>query len=122
MAKSLERFLSKACVQTAVYWGTPVNDGYGGMTYDTPVEIYVRWDGSTQVITDSKGVEHTCKNEVVTLQDVDEQGFLYLGSLSDLSTAEKANPLLVDGAHCILQFDKNPMLFKTDDFMRVAYL
>jgi len=122
MAKPIEKFLRKLSVQTAVYWGSPVNDGYGGYTYTTPVEIAVRWEGSTKVITTSKGVEYVSRAEVIVNQDVDEEGYLYLGALSDLTDEQKANPQLVDGAWKIIRFDKTPMIFKTDEFVRKVFL
>jgi len=122
MAKPIEKFLRKLSVQTAVYWGSPVNDGYGGYTYTTPIEIAVRWEGSTKVITTSKGVEYVSRAEVIVNQDVDEEGYLYLGALSDLTDEQKADPRLVDGAWKIMRFDKTPMIFKTDEFVRKAYL
>jgi len=122
MAKPIEKFLRKLSVQTAVYWGTPTNDGYGGYTYSAPVEIAVRWEDSTKVITTSKGVEYTSRAEVIVNQDVDEEGYLYLGTLSGLTDAQKANPQLVGEARKIMRFDKIPMIFKTDEFVRKAYL
>jgi len=122
MAKPIEKFLRKLSVQTAVYWGIPTDDGYGGYTYSTPVEIAVRWEDSTKVITTSKGVEYTSRAEVIVNQDVDEEGYLYLGTLSDLTEKQKEDPKLVDGAQKIMRFDKIPMIFKTDEFVRKAYL
>ena len=122
MAKPIEKFLRKLSVQTAVYWGTPVNDGYGGYTYAAPVEIAVRWEGSTKVITTSKGMEYVSRAEVIVNQDVDEEGYLYLGTLSDLTEAQKADPKLVNGAWKIIRFDKIPMIFKTDEFIRRVFL
>jgi len=122
MAKPIEKFLGKLSVQTAVYWGAPANNGYGGYTYDTPVEIAVRWEDSTKVITTSRGIEYVSRAEVIVNQDVDEEGYLYLGTLSDLTDAQKAEPKLVNEAWKIIRFDKIPMIFKTDEFMRKCYL
>jgi len=122
MTKPIEKFLRKLSVQTAVYWGAPVNDGYGGYTYSTPVEIAVRWEGSTKVITISKGVEYVSRAEVIVNQDVDEEGYLYLGTLLDLTEEQKVDPQLVDGTWKIMRFDKTPMIFKTDEFVRKVFL
>jgi len=122
MAKPIEKFLKKLSVQTAVYWGAPVNDGYGGYTYSTPVEIAVRWEGSTKVITTTKGTEYVSRAEVIVNQDVDEEGYLHLGTLSDLTEAQKADPKLVNSAWKIMKFDKIPMIFKDDEFVRKVFL
>ena len=122
MAKPIEKFLLKLSVQTAVYWGSPTNDGYGKFTFATAVEIPVRWEGSTKVITTPAGVEYVSRAEVIVNQDVDEEGYLYLGALSGLSTAQKADPQLVDGAWKIIRYDKIPMIFKTDEFVRKVFL
>ena len=122
MAKPIEKFLLKLSVQTAVYWGTPANDGYGKITFDAPVEIAVRWDASDRVLTSSTGAQHISRAEVIVNQDVDEEGYLYLGVLEGLTVAQKADPKLVTGAYIIMRFDKVPMIFKTDEFVRKAFL
>ena len=53
---------------------------------------------------------------------MDEEGYLYLGVLEGLTDAQKADPKLVPGAYMIMRFDKVPMIFKTDEFVRKAYL
>jgi len=122
MAKPIEKFLLKISVQKCVYWGTPENNGYGKLTFADPVELAVRWEGSTKIITDANGIEYMSKAEVIVNQDIDKEGYLYLGTLSDLSDAQKADPQLVEGAYKIVQFDKIPMIFKTDEFVRRAFL
>ena len=59
MASGIEKFLQKVCVQTAVYWGSPVENGFGAKTFASPIEIKVRWTDKQQVIKggDGKGDE-----------------------------------------------------------------
>ena len=47
--KGIEKVAKRFCVETAVYWGNPQNDGYGGFTFDTPVEIKCRWEEKSEV-------------------------------------------------------------------------
>jgi len=113
--------------QTAVYWGNPQNDGSGGKTFDAPVELTppengVRWEDMHQLVADAKGNEITSRALVFVNQDVDEEGMLYLGTLASLSVAQKADPMIVDGAHTIKRFQKTPSLHSTTDFLRKAYL
>jgi hypothetical protein len=118
----IEKFIQSVCVETAVYWGNPQNDGYGHYTFDTAVEIDVRWDEKTEVITDDEGREVVSKAKILVTQDVDYEGYLYKGSLSDLTAAQKSDPRLVDGAYQIRRFDKTSMIKKTDEFVRMAYI
>lgn len=123
MASGIIKFLEKeVCAQTAVYWGNPQNDGYGGYTYDDPVEISCRWDEITQLVTDEDSRQFTSDAEIIVLQDVDKEGMLYLGSLDDIESAHEANPEQVDGAKRIRHFDKSPLFGSTSEFVRVAYL
>lgn len=122
MAKGIEKFIQRVTVQTAVYWCSPVNDGYGGFTFASPIEIPVRWEDQTEVITTRDGSQYVSRARILVTQDVDEGGYLYLGSLSDLTEAQKANPTLLPTAWRIRRFDKVPMIFKTDEWIRTAYI
>ena len=122
-------FMSRLCKETAVYWGNPQDDGRGGFTYDDPVEIKCRWEDSSEVITmagqDRKSREIVSKAQVWVLQDVDEEGYLYLGTLDSsgaLTSAEEETPADVDGAYKILKFEKTPEHRRSNKFIRKAYL
>ena len=122
MTDPLIKFIESVAVQTAVYWGSPTPNGYGGSTYDDPVEISCRWDGTTQLVTNNQGKEVVSKAEILLTQDVDEDGYLYLGALSGLTIAQKANPETIDAAWKIVRFDKTPLFQSTDEFVQKAYL
>ncbi len=119
---SIIDFIEEVTVQTAVYWGSPVDDGYGGKTYAEPEEIMCRWDGSTKLITDAKGEQIVCVAEVMVLQELDIDGILYLGSLDDLDSDQEDNPATVTGAQRIKQFMKTPLFASDDEFVYIAYL
>jgi hypothetical protein len=119
---SITDFIIRTCTQTAVYWGTPVNDGQGGKTFADPVEIYCRWEEIMQIVSDSKGNEITSRALVYLTQDVDEDGMLYLGTLDDLDSAQEADPMGTQGAYTIKRFEKLPALGSTTEFLRKAYL
>ena len=129
MASGIIKFVKKVCVQTAVYWAASKSDGYGAISFSDPIELTppngVRWDGKVQLIMD-KGTTDTGKeivsNAVVLLnQDVDEQGYLYLGSL-DYLDSNPGNPKEISGAYEIQRFDKTPAMRSTTEFLRKAYL
>ena len=77
----IESFLNRICVQACVYWGSPVEDGKGGKTFDEPIELACRWQEMMQVVSDAKGNELTSRAVVYVLQDVDEEGMLIPGRL-----------------------------------------
>jgi len=118
----IESFIARLCSQTAVYWGTPVEDGYGGKTFADPVEIDCRWEDALEVVSSADGNEIIVKSAIYVTQDVDEEGYLYLGTLDDLDSGEEADPATVDGAYIIKRFDKVPALRRTNEFIRKAYL
>lgn len=119
---SFNQFLKRTLTQTIVYWGSPVNDGYGGYTFASPVEIKGRWDSKIRKVKDSQGEEIVSEATISLLQDVDINGFLYLGSLSDLTVQQQSNPMLVDSAYKIQYFTKLPLLGSTNEFLRIAYV
>jgi len=122
MANPLIKFVESVCVQTAVYWGNPRSDGFGGTIYDDPVEISCRWDGSTEVITNNKGEEIVCKAQVLVTQDLDSNGSLYLGIIDDLDSSQIDSPETIPDAYQIQRIDKNPLFKSASEFVRVVYL
>jgi len=122
-------FVNRLCKQTAVYWGSPQDDGRGTFTYADPIEIQCRWEEKREVISmqgdDRKSREIVSKAQVWILQDVDEEGYLYLGTLDSsgaLTSVEEENPEDVDGTYKILMFEKTPELRGSNKFIRKAYL
>lgn len=121
---SSTKFPARNLNQTAVYWGSPTDDGYGGFAYADPVEVSCRWVDSTRVVTDRTGKEIVCRAEVQVSQDLDEQGMLYLGTLDDLDSSEEADPMALESgrmAYEIKRFDKVPSM-KGTHYFRMAYL
>ena len=71
----IENFITRTCSQTAVYWGTPVADGYGGKTFVDPVEISCRWENRVEKISrvgSRTGEEIISQARVFVTQDVNE--------------------------------------------------
>lgn len=119
---SIATLMARQCTQTCVYWGNPREDGEGGHIFDDPVELKCRWEDIQQVVRDTQGNMVTSRAVVYLLQDVDEQGMLYLGTLDDIDSADYDNPKNVDGAFYIMRFSKTPNLGSTSDFLRVVFL
>lgn len=117
----MAQFPNRNLNQTCVYWGTPVDNGYGGFTYADPVELSCRWDDTTEIIKDAKGEEVVSNAKVQVSQDVDENGLMFLGDLDDLDSSEEEDPTTVANAYKILKFDSIPTI-KGSRFFRLAYL
>ena len=122
MTNPLIRFVNKVCVQTAIYWGNPTNDGFGGYTYDPPVEISCRWEEKTQMVWANNGKEVVSKNELLLIQDVDLDCYLFLGTLDSLDPDKEDNPKNIEGAYKLLSFTKTPLFMSTTEFVRTAFL
>jgi hypothetical protein len=131
-----------------VYWGNPVPDAQGNYTFDSPVEIFCRWEGHTEVISDGEGKDVISKARLLVTQDVDEGGYICLGTIATLGISidevitmdnteytmddtditmdntgtGSTDPHEVNGAWEIKRFDKIPMFRSTSVFVRIAYL
>lgn len=105
--------------QTAVYWGNPQPTGIGGYTFDDPVEIVCRWSIKQKLFVDNTGRERLSAAIVYVNQDLDREGYLYLGELADLSSAP--TPANTDDALMIRRFDKSPDR-RVTRFVRKAWL
>lgn len=119
---SIATLMAKRCTQTCVYWGNPTENGEGGYTFDEPVELACRWEDIQQVVRDDRGNTITSRAVVYLLQDVDEQGMLFFGTLDDIDSDNYDTPKNVDGAFYIMRFSKTPTLDPTPEFLRVAFL
>lgn len=118
----LESFVRSVCVQTAVYWGSPVDDGFGGKVYAPPVEVRCRWAIETKIIKTADGKEEISDSGILVTQDFDKQGLLYLGTLASLTPLQKNNPLTISEIKEIKAFDKIPLFKSTNKFVRKVYL
>jgi len=124
---SIQKFIRTICVQDAVYWGNPQNNGEGGKTFDVPVEIKCRWEDIELAVEEKNGKIIESRSRVLLTQDVDEEGFLYLGTLDSLlDSAESSdvtlNPLEIEHAYEIKRVFKVPELKSSTDFIITAYL
>ena len=118
----IEKFVKSVCVQPAVYWGNPVADGFGGFTFDDPVEIKCRWEDKAFVVMDATGIERMTDALIMITQDLDVLGFLYLGALSELTEEEKGDPMKVEDARQIIAFERVPTLRSTKVFVRQVFV
>lgn len=98
-------------LQTAVYWGNPLPDGYGGFTFDSPEEISVRWEDRQELFAKTADQQMLSTAVVYTAQDVDVNGYLFLGTLNDLDSS--GLPQEQDGAYMVQAFAKIPNLNNT---------
>lgn len=117
---SISSLLNRNLTQTCIYWGNPANDGYGGLDFDNPVELLCRWEDKTVLQQDAKGNQITSDAVVFVLQDVEEGGYLYLGSISDLDSSA-VSPVETAKAFQIITYEKVPAL-KGSEYFRAVYL
>ncbi len=119
---SFEAFMKRACIQTAVYWSAPASTEDGSNTFAAPTEISCLWKDKITLMRDNEGRDIISKASVHVLEDIDEQGMLFLGALTDLSTAQKADPRKVSDAYEIKVFVKTPGRHLSGEFARRAML
>lgn len=100
---------------TVTYWAPGVNDGFGGVTFPTSVEIKSRWEDKAELFIDGSGNEITSVAKVYLVSDVALKGYLYNGETT------VADPTMVSDAREIRAFRKIPNL-KNTKFERLAML
>jgi hypothetical protein len=106
--------------QKAVYWGTPTK-GQWGTTFADPIEIDCRWQFVMQQFVDpSTGKTHVSRAIVYCNQDLDLDGYLWPGELSELDSGIDS-PVNLAEAHRIRSWEKSPDL-KAEQFLRKAIL
>jgi hypothetical protein len=110
----MPNFYTRNLRQTVTYWGNPTPDGWGGYTFDSPVQIIGRWEGRMEMFVTADGKEVRSQAVVFVAQDLDVDGYVYLG------TSAEANPKNQEGALRIRTFKKTPGI-KANKFVRVAW-
>lgn len=118
-------YLDSLCVQKAVYWHPAVSDGRGGYTFENVDEINVRWEDKRQVIRTSDGVEFVSKAKILlhsSTPRIDNQGYLVLAALEDLTQAQREDPKMVEGAFQPTFIERKPLFRSDDEFVRRVYL
>jgi len=113
-------FLKSKLTQTAVYWGTPVKDGYGGFTYAAPIEIKCRWEDKAEIFKSLDGVEKVSNAIVYVDRDLSTEGFMMLGDLDDLDSSQEMPDDKV--TYEILKIEKSRALNKKGKYIRKVVL
>lgn len=108
-------WISKNYLQDATYWGNPISDAYGSITFDSPISISVRWEEKAELFTDQSGNKILSNAIVFVSQDLSVGGYLYLGTSSELSPSSVKESFRIRG------FSKIPTV-KGTDYLRIAYL
>ena len=107
--------ISSLLYQTLTYWAPLANTGYGKRGYAAPVTIDGRWEDRQELFIDPAGEEKLSHAKAFANDDVELNGYLYLG------TSAAADPTSVDGALEIRQFKKIPSV-DADEFLRTIWL
>lgn len=93
--------------QKAVFWAdSGATDGFGSTIYQTPAEINVRWKKVNELLIDEYGNEKTSNAIVYPDREISENEYLYLGTLDDLTTEQKADPKLLDSVFSVKKIEK----------------
>lgn len=116
-------------LQRAVYWPPGFLDENSRKTFDSPIELLVRWEDSSDIFLDRTGTSQVSRAQVFTGEDVEELGVLWLSSkmeedgdnssIGELTS--ETDPFANPKAYEIRKFEKTPTL-DADDFLRIAYL
>ena len=120
---SIESYIARrAKNDVAVYWASPVSDGFGKFTYSTPVEINCIWLEMIKVLKSTDNEEIISTAVIYVVEDLVMHGMLFHGCLKDLTTAQKSDPSIVKTAQEIIRTEKNPSLQIPGKFGRQVYV
>ena len=81
---SPKTFITRPLNQDAIYWSSPLPDGFGGYSFALGVEIKVWWDDIQELFTSSIGEQKLSRSAVYLRQDIEIGAYLFLGQESDL--------------------------------------
>jgi hypothetical protein len=115
-------YLKRITNDTAVYWASPTASADGSNSFGTPIEIKCFWSNSIDLKTEIDRKDVFVQAKVHVVIDLDEQGMLFHGKLTDLTDIQKSNPKKVPRAYEIKKFIKIPSLTNKSQFNRVAII
>jgi hypothetical protein len=94
--------------QDLVYWKKTGNDGEGGFEYDDPVEIKCRYEKKKEQVISGTGEQKLSRARFFASQQLEEGGYVYLGTLSDDAVGLTQSPADTEGSMRILAADEIP--------------
>lgn len=94
---SKSNVVSSWMIHNAVYWSGAESDGYGGSTFDDPIQIKVRWDDLMTISSSPNGSELVSDASVRSLVPLEPGCLIWKGELLDLDSIEAAAPLTKKG-------------------------
>jgi len=118
------KFLNSICVQSAVYWGDGMKDGYGGEVFSIIKQINCRWEDKMEIVVNKDAEQVTSKAKILVMDDLDLGGWLWLGSLADLQAMNSnwQDPKQVENAFRIINIEKTPLFKATNAFVKYVYV
>jgi hypothetical protein len=75
------------------YWSPGVNDGFGGTTFGSPVEIKGRWQDSQTLFRDAQGRERVSEAVVYVDRELATGGYLVRGISAEASPTAGAKEI-----------------------------
>lgn len=76
---------------SVTYWPVTGQDGYGATTFGIPQLLNARWEEHVENVLGKDGEEFVSKARVYFDQDIDINGYLYLGESSEDDPQELAD-------------------------------
>ena len=122
MARSLIRFYRSVMVQDAVYWGSARHDSLGTIYFDDPVAVKVRWDETPKLVFNFRSEQVVAKASIMVDIKMELEGYLWLGSIDDLSEEQKDDPNRIGNAYQIIGVSNIPLFRSSTDFIREVYV
>ena len=95
--------------QIATYWPPGNNDGFGDVSFGTPITVQVRWQNKAELFRDDQANEVVSNAVVYIDQAVENKGYLSLGN----QTAE-SSPIGLDAAYEVRAVGNTPNLSNSE--------
>lgn len=100
--------------QTAVYWAPALSrDVFGQDTFAAGVDLACRWQDKVEEFVNANGERELSAAVVYCEQPADParvDARMYLGSITDLTAGEIADPTTVAGSHVVRAVSQSPSM------------